>query len=111
MDKLPEWNVYRLIMEHLIAHHPLPDNQWGFLPGQAATTALLTTVDEWQGTLIVVRKCVLCFLTSEKLFTPFYIKHWLPSYLASVSTHTSSLGYVTSYLTSRTQKVLVNGSS
>jgi len=27
MDKLPEWNVYRLIMEHLTAHHLLPDNQ------------------------------------------------------------------------------------
>jgi len=47
VDKLLERQVYRLIMEHITAHHPLPDNQWGFLPGRATTAALLTTVDEW----------------------------------------------------------------
>ena len=47
LSKLLEKHVYNLIYKHVELFCLLSPNQWGFLPGKSAGSALLAVTDEW----------------------------------------------------------------
>ena len=47
VSKMLEKHFYNLIFTHVELFCPLSPNQWGFLPGRSAGSALLTVTDEW----------------------------------------------------------------
>jgi len=43
-----EKHFYNLLFTHAKLFCPLSPNQWGFLPGRSAGSALFSVTDEWQ---------------------------------------------------------------
>ena len=67
VSKTLEKHFYNLIFTHVELFCPLSPNQWGFLPGRSAGSALLTVTDEWHQILEQNAEVGTVFLTLRKL--------------------------------------------
>ena len=68
LSKILEKHFYSLIFTHVELFCPLSPNQWGFLPGRSAGSALLTVTDEWHQILEQNAEVGTVFFDRKKAF-------------------------------------------
>ena len=95
MSKLLERHIYQIIYEHILQEDIFPECQWGFLSCKSTTTALLAGVEI----------CVV-FLDLQKASVPH---RNLLHIMKHIGIHPIILKWTCSYLTYRTQRVVVDG--
>jgi len=68
VSKMLEKHFYNLIFTHVELFCPLSPNQWGFLRGRSAGSALLTVTDEWHQILEQKAEAGMVFFDLKKAF-------------------------------------------
>ena len=110
LSKLLERHVHKILTEHLCTHHPLSNSQWGFSAGKSTVTALLTTTHEWFQRLEEGKEICAVFFDFKKAFDS--VPHRpLITKLQQMGVPYNLLVWISSYLTNRSQKVVVNGAT
>ena len=110
LSKILERHIYNLLFEHLENHNLLSQLQWGFLPGRSATSALLLTIDQWLQQLDKGGRVCAIFLDLKKAFDS--VPHRaLIDQLHKYNVDQYLINWITSYLTSRQQRVVVGGTT
>ena len=108
--KLLEKHIYGLMYEHLSNHHLLSDSQWGFRSGRSTVTALLSVTKEWLSALEYGQEVCAVFFDYRKAFDS--VPHLpLLKKLENLGFNDHILHWVSGYLASRSQSVVVNGES
>ena len=109
-SKLLERHVYKILTEHLCTHHPLSNSQWGFSAGKSTVTALLATTHEWFQQLEEGKEICAVFFDFKKAFDS--VPHRpLITKLKQMGVPYNLLIWISSYLTNRSQRVVVNGAT
>ena len=110
LSKLLERHVHKILTEHFCTHHPLSNSQWGSLAGKSTVTALLTTTHEWFQRLEEGKEICAVFFDFKKAFDS--VPHRaLITKLQQMGVPYHLLVWISSYLTNRSQKVVVNGAT
>ena len=110
MSKVFEKHIYSLVSSHLHEHCPISDKQWGFPAGKSNTTALIATVHRWLSYLDCGSDIAAIFFDFKKTFDT--VPHrLLIEKLHKMQLNTSIVEWIGSYLTGRSQKVVINGVS
>ena len=110
VSKLLERHYHALICEHLNAHQPISESQWGF---QKRNPLLVHfSVPPMTGSLnwTEITKLTVYFSTFKKLLTQCHIKDLLKK-LEDINIHPILTSWIHSYLALRKQSVVVNGVS
>ena len=84
----------------------ISNSQWGFLPGRSTTSALLTVINSWHKHLEAKREICAVFLDLDSV-----PRRNLLFVLKLMDVHPTLLKWSCSYLTSRVQRVVVNGAT
>ena len=109
ISKIIEKHVYSIIYDYLLEHYPIACNQWGFQSGKSCTTASVTTTYDWYNGMENGKDVVTVFFDFQKAFDS--VPHGpLNTKLQNTGLHPHIVKWVQSYLTNRTQRVVVNGS-
>jgi hypothetical protein len=109
LSKVLERHVYNLIANHLEAN-PLSDSQWGFRFGRSTVSALLTVVDDWLRILEDGKEICAIFFDYRKAFDS--VPHRpLMEKLFSLNLNPFLTRWISDYLTSRLQQVVVDGAT
>ena len=108
LSKILEKHFYNLIFTHVELFCPLSSNQWGFLPGRSAGSALLTVTDEWHQILEQNAEVGTVFFDLKKAFDTVPHRPLLNK-LASMGLDSHILQWLGNYLYNRQQRVVVNG--
>ena len=108
LSKLLEKHFYNLIYKHVELFCPLSPNQWGFLPGKSAASALLAVTDEWHQILEQNAEVGTVFFDLKKAFDTVPHRPLLNK-LASMGLDSHILQWLGNYLYNRQQRVIVNG--
>ena len=108
LSKILEKHFYNLIFTHVDLFCPLSPNQWGFLPGRSAGSALLTVTDEWHQILEQNAEVGTVFFDLKKAFDSVPHRPLLNK-LASMGLDSHILQWLGDYLYNRQQRVIVNG--
>ena len=108
--KLLEKHIYGLMYEHLSNQQVLTDSQWGFCSGQSTVTALLSVTQEWLSALERGQEIGAVFFDYRKAFDSVPHRPLLEK-LENIGFNNHILRWITDYLTSRSQTVVVNGES
>ena len=101
-----ERHVSSLISEHLLEHNIISDEQWGF----TQTTALLTLSHEWLRHLEAGMEVCVIFLDLKKAFDSVPHRDVL-MVVKSTGLHPILFRWLCSYLSARSQRVVVGGVS
>ena len=110
VSKVLEEHIYSLVLSHLHDHCPISDKQWGFQAGKSTTTALIATVHRWLSYLDRGNDIAAIFFDFKKAFDT--VPHrLLIEKLHRMQLNTSIVEWIRSYLTGRSQKVVINGIS
>ena len=110
LSKVLEKHISSLVQDHLEEHHPLSDCQWGCRPGRSTVTALLSTTHCWFQDLDSGKEISATFLDFKKAFDS--VPHApLIEKLQGTGLHPQLLKWLTDYLSSRKQQIVVNGES
>ena len=104
LSKILEKHVARLLTSQIKDKSLISDSQWGFLSGRSTTSALLCVIDTWQRYLDSGTEMCSVFLD---LFDT--VPH--RNLLLVLKFHPTLLKWICSYLTSRVQRVVVNGAT
>ena len=96
------------IHEHILQEDILPECQWGFLSGKSTTTALLATTYEWHKHLEAGVEICGVFLYLQNAFDSLPHRNLL-HIMKHIGIHPIILKWTCSYLTYRTQRVVVDG--
>ena len=105
--KLLEKHIYGLMYKHLFNYHLLSDSQWGFRSGRSTVTALLSVIKEWLSALKYGQEVCAVFFDYRKAFDS--IPHLpLLKKLDILGFNDHILHWVSGYLASRTQCLMVN---
>ena len=108
VSKLLERHVHHLIFQHLRISYPISEKQWSFLPGRSASSALLSVTHNWFNQLENGNEVCSIFFDLKKAFDS--VPHSLPLLrLAEISLDPFIIQWVCSYLTNRSQLVVVGG--
>ena len=108
VSKMLEHHYHAFIMSHLSAVSPLALNQWGFQSRKSTISALLSVVHRLHLSLEDGQEVAAIFYDLKKAFDS--VPHLpLLAKLSSFGIHPSIFSWVTSYLTSRSQQVVLNG--
>ena len=108
VSKLLEKHIHRLLFDHLCNKYPLSSRQWGFLPGRSATSALLSVTHDWLEQLEQGKEVCSIFFDLRKAFDS--VPHCLLlQKLCEIGTNPYIVQWTRSYLTDRTQIVVVGG--
>ena len=108
--KLLKKHIYGLMYEHLYNHHLLSDSQWGFRSGHSTVTALLSVTEEWLSALEHGKEVCAVFFDYRKAFDS--VPHLaLLKKLENLGFNDNILHWISGYLTSRSQTVVVNSES
>ena len=108
--KLLEKHIYGLMYEHLSNQQVLTDSQWGFRSGRSTVTALLSVTQEWLSALERGQEIGAVFFDYRKAFDSVPHRPLLEK-LENIGFNNHILRWITDYLTSRSQTVVVNGES
>ena len=108
LSKLLERHIHQIISNHLLIHYPISDKQWGFSRAKSTTTALLSFSHNGLQTLDNKAEVCSVFFDISKAFDS--VPHvLLLQKLSSINLNPYITRWVQSYLTHRTQCVVVNG--
>jgi hypothetical protein len=110
LSKLLERHVQHLLLDHIMEKNLISDSQWGFVSGRSTTSALLTVIDSWHRHLEAGREICAVFLDLQKAFDSVPHRNLL-FVLQQMDVHPTLLKWTCSYLTSRVQRVVVNGAT
>ena len=110
ISKMLERHVSSLISEHLLEHNIISDEQWGFTSKKSTTTALLTLTHEWLRHLEAGMEVCVIFLDLKKAFDSVPHRDLL-MVVKSTGLHPILLRWLCSYLSARSQRVVVGGVS
>ena len=102
--------MYGLIADHVETHRPLSTSQWGFQAGKSTATALLSTTHNILNLLEAGNEVCAVFFDFRKAFDSVPHRKLLDK-LQDLGLDERILQWVKSYLTDRSQKVIVNGES
>ena len=108
ISKLFEKHIYSVLLDHFQHHCPISQHQWGFQAGKSTTTALATTIHDWHSHLDVGRDVATGFFDFKKAFDTVPHRRLLEK-LSQV--HLCTYVVDLSYLTARSQCVVVSGAS
>ena len=110
LSKMLERHFHTLVSTHLARNHPLSNFQWGFQSGKSTETALLATTNEWFTHLEARKDICAIFFDLHKAFNS--VPHCaVMAKLHSLDLDPYILHWLCSYLTSREQKVVIEGAS
>ena len=109
-SKLLERIVHRRLLRHLLVNDILSPRQFGFRPGSSTQEALLAATHDWHRCLDRCQSSAALFLDMSKAFDRVP-HHKLLSSLSSVGVSGPLHHWFQSYLTDRSQKVVLNGHS
>ena len=104
LSKILEKHVARLLTSQIKDKSLISDSQWGFLSGRSTTSALLCVIDTWQRHLDSGTEMCSVFLDLQKAFDTVPHRN-------QMEFHPTLLKWICSYLTSRVQRVVVNGAT
>ena len=99
-----------MLLDHFQHHCPISQHQWGFQAGKSTTTALAATIHDWHSHLDVGRDVAMGFFDFKKAFDTVPHRRLLEK-LSQVHLCTYVVDLIESYLTERSQCVVVNGAS
>ena len=109
-SKILERIVHRKLLHHLISNSILSPRQFGFRPGSSTQEAILTATHDWQSCLDRGLSSAALFLDMSKAFDKVP-HHKLLLSLAAVGVSGPLLQWFKSYLSNRTQTVVLSGHS
>ena len=110
LSKILEKHVAHLLTSQIKDKSLISDSQWGFLSGRSTTSALLCVIDTWQRHLDSGTEMCSVFLDLQKAFDTVPHRNLL-LVLKQMEFHPTLLKWICSYLTSRVQRVVVNGAT
>ena len=110
LSKLLEKHIHRLITSHLESHHPIALQQWGFQPKKSTTSALLDVFHNWSKALDQGQEVCAVFFDLQKAFDSVPHRALIEK-LKSIDLNPFILRWICSYLTDRSQRVVLNGES
>ena len=108
LSKLLEKHVYGLLSKHLQLSEPIYDSQFGFQQGKSTTTALLETTHNWLQLLESGSDVGAIFFDFKKAFDSVPHRALIDK-LKGINLNPLLLHWIQSYLSGRSQQVLVNG--
>ena len=108
LSKILERHMFSLISEHLLEQNIISDNQWGFTSNKSTTTALLALTHDWFKHLEAGIEVCVIFLDLQKAFDPVPLRDLL-LVVKNSGLHPILLKWICSYLTHRSQGVVVDG--
>ena len=110
VSKLLERHVHHLLLQHLNAYpcYSISSRQWGFLPGRSTASALLSVTYDWLQQLELGNEVCSVFFDLKKAFDSVP-HHLLLQRLLQINTNPFIVQWVRSYLTCRSQSVVVSG--
>ena len=109
-SKLLERIVHRMLLRHLLDNSILSPQQFGFGPGSSTQEALLTATHDWHRSLDRGLSTAALFLDLSKTFDRVPHNKLLCS-LSSIGISGPLLQWFQSYLSDRSQRVVLNGHS
>ena len=108
VSKLLERHIHQLIFQYLCVNYPISERQWGFLPGRSASSALLSVTHDWFNHLEKGNEVCSVFFDLKKAFDS--VPHCLLLHkLSEICIDPFIIQWVHSYLTNRSQLVVVGG--
>ena len=107
-SKILERHVSSILIDYISDNHLLENSQWGFLAGKSTTTALLSVVHDWHLHLEAKSDVCAVFFDLRKAFDSVPHRPLLHK-LENLGIDKFLLNWITSYLTERDQRVVVNG--
>ena len=108
VSKLLERHIHQLLSQHLSANSPLSNRQWGFLPGRCTSSALLSVTHDWLQQLELGNEVCSVFFDLKKAFDSVP-HHLLLQRLNEIDVNPFIVQWIRSYLTCRSQLVVVGG--
>jgi hypothetical protein len=108
LSKILERHMFSLISEHLLEQNIISDNQWGFTSNKSTTTALLALTHDWFKHLEEGIEVCVIFLDLQKAFDSVPHRDLL-LVVKNSGLHPILLKWICSYLTHRSQGVVVDG--
>ena len=108
--KVLERIVHNRLLHHLLSNSILSPRQFGFRPCSSTQEALLMAIHDWQRCLDLGLSSAALFLDMSKAFDKVP-HHSLLLSLAKIGVSGSLLQWLENYLTNRTQRVVLSGSS
>ena len=108
VSKVMERVIYRLIFQHLCTNWPISSSQWGFLPGQSSISALLLVTHDWLQQLDQSHDICTVYFDLCKAFDSVPHRPLLQKLLV-IQLNPYIIQWVSSYLTHRSQIVVVEG--
>ena len=107
-SKILERHVSSILIDYINDNHLLENSQWGFLAGKSTTTTLLSVVHDWHLHLEAKSDVCAVFFDLRKAFDSVPHRPLLHK-LENLGIDKFLLNWITSYLTERDQRVVVNG--
>ena len=101
--------MYRVIFQHLCLHSPISTKQWGFLPGRSTTSALLAVTHDWLMQLDQGFDVCSVYFDLRKAFNSVPHRSLIQK-LFDIQLNPFYIRWIESYLTNRSQQVVVEGS-
>jgi hypothetical protein len=109
IGKMMESIVRDSLVEHMMSHKLFCDEQHGFVPGRSCMTQLLVTLELWSEMLDSGAPIDVIYLDFRKAFDT--VPHQrLISKLKAYGIKGKLLGWISDFLSGRSQRVVVNGS-
>ena len=102
--------VCKHLMVHLSSYLLLSDHQYGFRKGRSCALQLIDVIDNWTKAIDEGDRIYVTYFDFAKAFDTVPTKGLLAK-IQSYGIHGNILKWLTSFLTQRRQKVLVNGKS
>ena len=110
LSKCLEKHLYQLLLEHFESNFVLSESQFGFRKGRSTIIPLMVAVHHWHHFLERKQQVLCVFFDIRKAFNS--VPHQaLLNKLSSLDVPFILLRWVTSYLTSRLQRVVLGGVS
>ena len=110
ISKVLERVVYQYIFQHLCLTWPISSKQWGFLPGRSTTSALLSVMHNRLQQLDLGYDVCTVYFDLQKAFDSVSHRPLLQK-LLDIQLNPYIVQWVSSYLTNRSQLVVVEGTS
>ena len=110
ISKILERIVYRMVFKHLCLSRPISSKQWGFLPGRSSTSALLSVTHDWLNHLDQGQDICSVYFDLRKAFDSVPHRPLLQK-LVDIQLNPYIIQWVNSYLSNRSQLVVVEGTS
>ena len=110
LSKLLERHMHSLIHRYLMTYHPLAIQQWGFQPHKSTVSALLDATHKWSNFLDKGLEVVVVCFDLKKAFDSVPHRALIDK-MKSIGLHPYLVRWTANYLTGRSQRVVLNGSS